>query len=78
MEDGNILEGYSKWAKKTFGEFWSKPFSGCIRCMASLYGGLLFWPSVIWAFGLHLWELPLFVINTFILVVLNWTFYKRL
>lgn len=78
MEDGMILEGFGKWCRKTLGDYWSKPISSCIKCMSSFYSMITYWPLVLWIFGFSVWEIPLFVVNVFILVSLNWFIYKRL
>lgn len=56
---------------------WSKPCYSCIKCMASLWGALTYWPLVIFIFGFHWVEAMVFVYDVFILVFLNWIFYKR-
>lgn len=77
MEEGMILEVFAKWAKKTLGEYWSKPVAGCIRCMASLYGAITYWPCVIIYFGVEWWQVPVFMCDVFVVVYINYFLYKR-
>lgn len=59
-------------------KMWAQPLFGCIKCMASAYGAITFWPPVLWKFGFHFWEIPVFIADMFILVYLNYFLYKRL
>lgn len=79
MEEGNILFGFSKFIEKNVkSEFIKKPLVSCIKCMASVYGAITFWPTVLIVFGFAWWQVPVFVADVFILVTLNWWIYKRL
>lgn len=77
MNEGMILDKFGKWLKKTLGEYWFAPFGGCIRCMASVYGTITYWPVVLIMLGWHWQELPLFVADVFCLVTVNWIIYKK-
>jgi hypothetical protein len=57
---------------------WSKPLYSCIRCMASVYGALTYFPTVIYFWGFKWIEIPVFLFDIFILVYLNFYFYKKL
>jgi hypothetical protein len=57
---------------------WVKPCWGCIKCMASVWGGITFWPVVVYLFGFHWVEIPIYVGDVFCLVYLNYFFYKKI
>lgn len=77
-EKGMIFEKPALWVQKKLGPFWSHPVVGCIKCSGLSYGGLMFWPAVLQAFGFHWWQVPLYFVNALILSVISWYFYKRL
>lgn len=56
---------------------WSKPFFSCVRCMASVWGGIFFWGTIIPIFGFHPFEIWVFIFDVFLLVYLNPWFYKK-
>lgn len=58
--------------------YWSRPLWSCIRCMASFYGALTYWPVVVLVFGFHWIEALVFVWDVFILTTLNYWVYKRI
>lgn len=60
---------YSKWIRK--------PIIQCIKCMSSFWGALTFWPIVLFIFGFHLLEIPIFFADVFSLTYLNWILYKK-
>lgn len=60
---------YSKWLRK--------PIIQCIKCMSSFWGSLTFWPIVLFIFGFHWLEIPIFFADMFSLTYLNWILYKR-
>lgn len=78
MEEGMILEGYIKWVKRTFNEYWQKPLGTCIKCLASIIGFITYWPSVISSFGYKHWMIPVFIADVFILVAISWYIFKKL
>lgn len=57
---------------------WAKPIFSCIKCMASFWGAITFWPLVIYLFGWHWVELLIFVFDVFILTFLNFYLYKKI
>ncbi len=72
---GNIF--YLMLAYKWSGEeWWQKPLYSCPKCMASFWGFVTFWPTVLYIFGFHWIEIPIFVADVFALAFLNWFFYK--
>lgn len=77
MDEKMILEPFKIWMQKKLGGYWSKPFVGCIRCMASAWGAATFWPVVLIVFQFHVWEVPLFIADIGMLVCLNWFIYKK-
>lgn len=60
---------FSKWVRK--------PLIECVKCMASFWGTLLFWPAALVAVGFEWWLFPLWVINCFSLVFVNAYLYKK-
>jgi hypothetical protein len=58
-------------------KWWAKPLWRCIRCMASVYGTITFWPAVLYAFGFNVIEIPLFLFDIAILIPINWIIYKK-
>jgi hypothetical protein len=72
---GNIF--YLLFAHKWSGdEWWQKPLYSCVKCMASVWGALTFWPVVVYNFGFDIVQVPLFIADVFALSYLNWFFYK--
>lgn len=67
-----------KFFEKHKYKFWAKCFYTCIKCMASVYGALTYFPLVIWLFGFQWCQVPLFFVDALVLVVLNWLIYKRI
>lgn len=70
-------EKFGKWLKKLLGEYWFNAFGGCIRCSASGIGAITFWPFVLIFFGWYWQEILLFGADVFVLVYLNFYFYKK-
>lgn len=56
---------------------WAKPFWRCVKCMSSIWGGLTYWSVVLSIFGFHWIEILGFIFDVFILVYLNFYFFKR-
>jgi hypothetical protein len=54
-----------------------KPIIQCIKCMASFWGALTFWPVVLFLFGFNLIEIPIFFADMFSLAYLNWVLYLK-
>lgn len=66
------------WLESKINAKWIlKPTIGCVRCMASVWGTLTFWPIVIFLFGFHVEQLFIFVVDVFVLVYLNFIYYKK-
>lgn len=76
FEEGMIFEKYGKWVKSL--GWIGKPLGSCIKCMGASFGGLLFWPTVIWLFDFQMWQVPVFVADVFCVSILSWYFYKKL
>lgn len=72
-----IFNPLKKWVTKVLGGFWSKPIVGCVKCMASFWGSVTYWPVVVFLFGFHCWQLGLFVADVFILIPVTWIIYKK-
>lgn len=49
----------------------------CVKCMASLYGTITFWPVVIYLYGFHWEEIFIWLIDMGCLVYINFFLYKR-
>jgi len=76
---GNVFYKISpSFYEKHRGKWWTFPLWNCVRCMASVYGSLTFWPTVIYLFGFHYVEIPVWIFDMFILVTVNWIIYKKL
>lgn len=76
---GNILYMIApKFFEKYKYRYWAKPIFSCIRCMASFWGALTFWPVVILYFGFNWIELLVFIFNVCVLTTLNYLIYKKL
>lgn len=58
--------------------YWAKPIFSCVRCMASMWGSLTYWPIIIILFGFNWIEVMVFVWDVPILVSLNYWIYKKL
>lgn len=77
--DGNL--GYKlgqPFFEKHKAKTWAKPFFACIKCMASFWGLLTFWPLVIYIFGFRWEEIPVCVFDLCALISVNWLIYKKL
>jgi len=77
FNEGFILHPVKKKLSKHIKEFWLRPFFGCIRCMASFYSAITFFPLTIYLFGFRWEEIPVYIFNVGILIYLNFYFYKR-
>ncbi len=77
--NGNIFYKINpEFFEKNRGKWWANPLWGCVKCMASVYSGLTFWPVVIGIFGFELWEIGVWAIDAFCLVYLNYFFYSKI
>jgi len=55
--EGMVGEKIGLWSVKIFGEFWSKPVTECLPCMASVhgtYGFFLFYKGELWMLPFYL------------------------
>jgi hypothetical protein len=78
FSDGQIFHKMApKFIDKNRGKWWTKPLYSCTKCMASVWGTVLFWSAVIPIFGFAYYELLVWVIDIFVLVVVNFQIYKR-
>jgi len=76
---GNIIYKLNpSFFEKNRGKTWFLPLFGCVRCESSAIGGLIFWPTVLFLFGFHFFEIFLYILNTCALTTLNYWVYKRL
>lgn len=71
-----IFEKYGNWVRSL--GWIGKPLGACIKCMGSLFGGILYWPATIYLFGFETWQIPVFIANVFCVSVLSFYFYKKL
>jgi len=66
LKQSNILYPIKKWFLRTIGDWWSKPFVGCIYCMSSIHSTYIFFPVLaalqcdIWAYFAY----PLYIALT--------------
>lgn len=75
---GMILYPIGRWLKLNIkNDFFLKPLFICIKCMASFYGTITFWPIVIYIYGFNLVEIYFFVLDIFCLVYMNFLLYKK-
>ncbi len=84
IEKGRICSGMifykinPEFFERNKNKWWASPTYGCIKCMSSFWGALTYWPIVLWLFGFHFIEIFVFVFDMFILVYLNFYFYKKI
>lgn len=64
--------------EKNRGKCWTMPLWGCYKCMASFWGFVTFWGTVLPLFGFYLFEIWVFIFNVFILVSINSWIYKKI
>lgn len=77
MEEGMILNAYRKWLKKK--KSWiGKPLGLCIKCSASVGSILTFWPSILFMYGWHPFEIFAWGFDAFILISVNWMIFKKM
>jgi hypothetical protein len=76
--EGMIFYPFRRFLEKHISEWWQKPLFKCVRCGASVYGTVTFWPIVLWVFGFQYWQIGIWIVDIFILVYLNYFFYKKL
>lgn len=77
--DGNIFYKISpSFFERNKGKAWTMPWFGCVKCASSGTGGVFFWGTILPIFSFHYFEIWLYILNTFILVSLNWVIYKKL
>ena len=78
FNEGHIFYGAKQWMDKNIKAEWlKKEIYKCVRCMALIYGSISFWIFAIWLFGFNSIEVIVWVGDIFILVYLNFFFYKR-
>lgn len=78
FEKGMIMEWWPAFIKRVIkNEYWHKPLFSCIRCMASVYGFITFWPAILYWFGFNWLQIPVFVVDVFSLVFVNFYLYKK-
>ena len=63
--------------KKNMDKKWAKPLFSCVKCMASVWGTITFWGTVLLIFGFHPIQIWVWIWDLFILVVVNFQIYKR-
>lgn len=79
FKDGEVLAPLRKYLEKKIESQWMrKPLFACVKCMASVWGAMTFFPVMVPEYGSQWWTLPLFLGDVFILVYLNALIYKKL
>lgn len=72
-----ILYPIRAFLSKYISEFWQKPIFGCVKCMASSWGAITFFPTVVYIYGWK-WEfVVIYIFNVGVVSFLNNFFYKR-
>ena len=66
------------WFERNKEKSWAKPLWACVKCMASIWSIVTFFPLVIFVFGFHWWELYAWIMDAVSLIYLNFYFYKKL
>lgn len=67
-----------KFFEKYRYSYWSKPIWSCVRCMSSIWGGITYWPFIIYLFNFKWIEFPIYLIDVMVLISINWYIYKKL
>lgn len=76
--EGNILYMlFPKFIKKNRDKHWAKPFFGCVKCMASIYGSLTYWAIVGKSMGFNYYTVLFWLLDIVILVTVNFIIYKK-
>lgn len=77
MDGGMIFNPYKKWLQKQ--KSWiGKPGGLCIKCLSSTGGTITFWPSALYCYGFHWFEIFVWIFDIFVLVYVNFYFYKKM
>jgi hypothetical protein len=77
--NGLIFFPVALWMDKKIRQDWiKKPLYKCVRCMASVWGGVTYWPAVLMMYGWSWKEVPVFIFDVFILVIVNFYIYKKI
>lgn len=76
MEEGMIFNPYKKWLQR-LPKWVGYPMGLCIKCMASVGSAVTFWPTVLYLYGWHPFEIFAWGVDIFVLVFLNIFFYKK-
>jgi len=77
--DGNLgYKIFGKWIEKSKDKWYSNPIYSCVKCMASLWGAITFFPTVIYLFGFHWIEIPIWAFNSIILITVNYWIFKKI
>lgn len=75
---GNIFYKINpKFFERHRDKTWTLPLWGCVKCMASVWGGITFWTTMIILFGFHWQQILIFVADVFALVFINAYLYKK-
>lgn len=77
MDEGMIFNPYKKWLQK-MPSWIGKPFGLCVKCSASVGSIVTFWPTVLYCYGWHPFELYAWVFDALILISVNWIIFKKL
>lgn len=78
FEKGNVFYILNPvFFEKNKKKWWALPIWVCIRCMASVYGTITYWPAVIYGYGFHYIDIPVFIFDVVCLTVINWIVYKK-
>lgn len=76
--NGNIFYKMApQFFEKHKNSVWAQPLFGCVKCMASVYSFITYWPVIIYLYGFHFVEIPVYVADAFALLYVNYFLYKR-
>lgn len=79
FREGQIFHKmFGKFIDKHKDKWWTMFLWGCVKCESSVIGGSLFWSLVYPLFGVHYFTVLAWILNTFMLVSLNYYFYKKI
>jgi len=77
FNEGMVLYKLRLFIDSHVNEFWRKPLYSCVKCMASFWGAITFFPFAIYLFGFRWEEILVYGFDAIILVYVNYFFYKN-
>lgn len=77
LESFDDMQFYKEIEFYKFSKYIRKPIIQCIICMASFWGIFTYWPLIAYLYGINIFTLILWVINTICLSYVNYLVYKK-